>query len=553
MAALGPLGIGLSIVFGGFVLVLLGELYYVFFWKKYGILSRRVSRIGAEYCSERGDFAHEAALVGSFGGYSESSAEAEFVAKLFPMGPEGGDDYDSLYMHSVFRNPNFLFTIKEETKEDMDFEEPGKHKDVESNKNASFHSATQPLQSSPSKMSLESTSPKQQQQKQWQHQQQQKQWQHQQPKQQWQHQQHLNQFPYSIGLIQQPQLLRSMSTKCVSHHGLIAPMHHNMLRASADSPQTSPSLPSSPAHRSSSSSPSRPISVSVSPSFCSRSSSPKQQACSSSGSSSPNHSRSGLSSPNEHASIRVGSHSPQLVSVSNPIYEVDSNEFYCNVNSNKFSAPPQHDGLSGSNQSSGPSSDSLETETPFGTPISSPSLLTPSETPPGTPPLTPMKAPNDPSAFLKSMGQYRSGKASALSSSKTSPSFSPSNCSSPSPDSSKKKPSYCHLQRPPRSPPTVAVPHHLVRQPTLMERRAFVSLFNQPDLQTLPRESPCWKVLTPNPMFCNGTTRPGSNNSSNATSPSTPFSTAPSTPYFTSPNQCPLTDSQKFTHSSMCS
>lgn len=536
MAALGPLGIGLSIVFGGFVLVLLGELYYVFFWKKYGFLSRRVSRIGAEYCSERGDFAHEAALVGSFGGYSESAAEAEIVAKLFPMGPEGGDDYDNLYMHSVFRNPNFLFTIKEETKEDMDFEEHPKDKDEKSNENASFHS-----HSSPSKMALESESPKQHQQKQWSHQQQQQQqWHH---KQQWQHQQHLNQFPYSIGLIQQPQLFRSMSTKCVPRHGLIAPMNHNMSRASTDSPQSSPSFPSSPAHRSSSSSPSRPISVSVSPSFCSRSSSPKNQACSSSGSSSPNHSRSGMSSPNEQVSITVQFQSPQLVSVSNPIYEVDSNEFCCNV-----------DGLSGINKSCGPSSDSLETETPFGTPISSPSLLTPSETPPGTPPLTPMKAPNDPSAFLRNIGQYRSGISSALSSSKSSPSSSSSKCSSPSSYSSKEKHTYCHLQRPPRSPPTVAVPNHLGRRPTLMERRAFVSLFNQPGLQTLPRESPCWKGLTtPSPRFSNGITKPGSNSSSNATSPSTPFNTAPSTPYFTSPNQRQLNDPQKFTRPSMCS
>ncbi|KAH9322793.1 hypothetical protein KI387_017432, partial [Taxus chinensis] len=77
------------------------------------------------------------------------------------------------------------------------------------------------------------------------------------------------------------------------------------------------------------------------------------------------------------------------------------------VKCNESPASSQQGGEYDSNRSNRPNSYSLEIEIPFGTPISSPSLLTPSETPPGAPPLTPMKALKDPdSAFLAKMGHH---------------------------------------------------------------------------------------------------------------------------------------------------
>jgi hypothetical protein len=51
--------LGLSIVFGGFVLVFLAELYYVFVWKRHTILNKRGCRIGTKCNGDRGNFAHE--------------------------------------------------------------------------------------------------------------------------------------------------------------------------------------------------------------------------------------------------------------------------------------------------------------------------------------------------------------------------------------------------------------------------------------------------------------------------------------------------------------
>lgn len=270
---------------------------------------------------------------------------------------------------------------------------------------------------------------------------------------------------------------------------------------SDSSSHSSCSVPSSPAHRSSSTSPSRATSSSLSPILTS----PKYQAFCSSGSS-----------------------SPELFCISKlkPLHdssEENENEAPSNIQSS--GCPSPHD-----------------TETPFDTPMSSPSLLTPCGTPPMTPPLTPIKASKDPHGIPIEMASHRSG-TSQSSSVETNPSFSSSseNCN--------KLPIFRHPKRPSRPPPMV-LPYYAntstERKHTLMERRAFTSLFNESPLQSLPRESARLNGLPPNPRVCRGT-KPSSNSSSNACSPSTPFSTAPSTPYLTTPipNQCPITDPQE--------
>ncbi|MCO5592781.1 hypothetical protein L7F22_046784 [Adiantum nelumboides] len=134
MGALGTLGVGLSVLFGIFLAVLAGEIYYMLccrrssFSKGMSSRSRKVSsvqvavlEVDAAACStEMGaGFAREAALVGSFGGYPASARglhHSEFVSKFFPPSSELDD---------TCLPQSLLFPIAEETKEEMELQEAG--------------------------------------------------------------------------------------------------------------------------------------------------------------------------------------------------------------------------------------------------------------------------------------------------------------------------------------------------------------------------------------------------------------------------------------------
>lgn len=115
----------MCIVFGGFVLLLLAELCYVFYWKRRRSW-RRISGIPAtEIFSAAADrsanfsFSREVGLVGA----GDHSSDPQYLAKLLPIG--GSSTCNSgLYMQGVLGGPRLLFTIDEETKEEMEFEEP---------------------------------------------------------------------------------------------------------------------------------------------------------------------------------------------------------------------------------------------------------------------------------------------------------------------------------------------------------------------------------------------------------------------------------------------
>ncbi|KAH7280577.1 hypothetical protein KP509_36G003900 [Ceratopteris richardii] len=144
MRYLVELGIGLSVVFGIFVLVLLAELCYIFCWKKGGVSSakgavsshdclRSAQEIHLKAAGSKksfsqqavssAEFAHEASLVGSFGGYLiPSSAPFQQQQSLEVRSgsvEHGGSNY-SQYGFFDARDPHSLFSIKEETKEDME-------------------------------------------------------------------------------------------------------------------------------------------------------------------------------------------------------------------------------------------------------------------------------------------------------------------------------------------------------------------------------------------------------------------------------------------------
>lgn len=139
MRALSSLGIGLSLVSGFLFLALIAELYYLFLWKKrvanremeedYQSPARELLYI---FCWKKPSFLRSAALNprevrssvhianGSDIAHLDSSSSKSF---LVPFGSgEESVEAELMRLHSLSGPPRFLFTIKEETKEDLESE-----------------------------------------------------------------------------------------------------------------------------------------------------------------------------------------------------------------------------------------------------------------------------------------------------------------------------------------------------------------------------------------------------------------------------------------------
>lgn len=139
MRALSSLGIGLSLVSGFLLLALIAELYYLFLWKKkvtnremeedYQSPTRELLYI---FCWKKPSFFRSTALNpqevcssvhipnGSDDAHIDSGSNKDF---LIPLG--GGEESveaELMRLHSLSGPPRFLFTIKEETKEDLESE-----------------------------------------------------------------------------------------------------------------------------------------------------------------------------------------------------------------------------------------------------------------------------------------------------------------------------------------------------------------------------------------------------------------------------------------------
>lgn len=337
MAAVGGLAIGMCIVFGGFVLLLLAELCYVFYWKRRRSW-RRISGVPATEIFPAADrstgnfsFTREVGLVGA----GDHSSDPEFLAKLFPIGNSSNSCNSGLYMQGVLGGPRLLFTIDEETKEEMEYEEP-----------VDFHN----------KNAFPSTPLQQPKMKNFQHQ-----------KQQWQ-------YGYSIGMIKQHQQ-RQQKVKYEEsryHWKSASPSPQPIIYS--DSPfQRSASFRSSSSEYSSTSPANPRYSLYAGSYPSSSSSSPPRRSASSSFPSSC------TASPWRNYDL-AESHSrndyEDFHSISND--EEDSCTFY-DAEADRFSS---------------------RRSTEFGTPVSSPSHLlghycsnTSSSSPPLTPPLTPIRAP----------------------------------------------------------------------------------------------------------------------------------------------------------------
>ncbi|KNA21061.1 hypothetical protein SOVF_046470 [Spinacia oleracea] len=139
MTIMSGLGIVLSIVFGCLLLALIAELYYLLWWKKQRIISNtNNNRVEQDYSNHAKEMFYlfcwdkpttinttvvDNAVVGNPETDIEMGLETRKDLLLKALGEEGVDsDIMRLAGH-----PRFLFTIKEETKEDLESDD-GKSK-----------------------------------------------------------------------------------------------------------------------------------------------------------------------------------------------------------------------------------------------------------------------------------------------------------------------------------------------------------------------------------------------------------------------------------------
>ncbi|KAK8479029.1 hypothetical protein V6N13_144564 [Hibiscus sabdariffa] len=167
MKSFSGLGIGLSLVFGCLVLALIAELYYLLWWKK-RIVSSEVEYDYTSYAKELVQLfcwkkssasvhAHApTTIINSNGVEPEPDLELGPTKGLVLKGSgEEGVESELMRLHNLAGPPRFLFTIKEETKEDLESEDKGSRRrnlnDVMLPIDTPFHS---PLSSPPLKSPL---------------------------------------------------------------------------------------------------------------------------------------------------------------------------------------------------------------------------------------------------------------------------------------------------------------------------------------------------------------------------------------------------------------
>ncbi|KAK8489243.1 hypothetical protein V6N13_009556 [Hibiscus sabdariffa] len=135
MESFSGLGIGLSMVFGCLVLALIAELYYLLWWKKRIVNSE----VEYDYTSYAKEFAQlfcwkkssasvhaPTTIINTNGVEPEPDLELGSTKGLVLKGfGEEGVESELMRLHNLAGPPRFLFTIKEETKEDLESEDKG--------------------------------------------------------------------------------------------------------------------------------------------------------------------------------------------------------------------------------------------------------------------------------------------------------------------------------------------------------------------------------------------------------------------------------------------
>ncbi|KAJ7980871.1 Transmembrane protein [Quillaja saponaria] len=124
------LGIGLSLVFGCLLLALVAELYYLLWWKK-RIANTEIESDHSNYakkilhlvCWKRNSSVHTGNTQETVRRDPDSNVLEQDLElgsnKLKTLGEEGVES-ELMRLHNLAGPPRFLFTIKEETKEDLE-------------------------------------------------------------------------------------------------------------------------------------------------------------------------------------------------------------------------------------------------------------------------------------------------------------------------------------------------------------------------------------------------------------------------------------------------
>ncbi|KAK8598468.1 hypothetical protein V6N13_094437 [Hibiscus sabdariffa] len=145
MTSFSGLGIGLSLVFGCLLLALVAELYYLLWWKKRLIGSssqveddytkyakeliqlfcwKKSSSLHASPNTNNNNNIQDLAKDQASNGVAEPDLELGSSKDLLLKGyGEEGIESELMRLHNLAGPPRFLFTIKEETKEDLDSED----------------------------------------------------------------------------------------------------------------------------------------------------------------------------------------------------------------------------------------------------------------------------------------------------------------------------------------------------------------------------------------------------------------------------------------------
>ncbi|OMO91276.1 hypothetical protein COLO4_18490 [Corchorus olitorius] len=140
MTSFSGLGIGLSLVFGCLLLALVAELYYLLWWKKriasseveYEYNNNYAKELIQLFCWKKSASLHGASaaagnnqdVVKDTNGGVDIDPELGSGKDLLVKGfGEEGIESELMRLHNLAGPPRFLFTIKEETKEDLESED----------------------------------------------------------------------------------------------------------------------------------------------------------------------------------------------------------------------------------------------------------------------------------------------------------------------------------------------------------------------------------------------------------------------------------------------
>lgn len=157
MKSLSSVGLGLSVVFGCLLLALIAELYYLLWWKKrftrreiesdysnpareflYMFCLRRPSSLShsalnpQKLCSSVTDTLVQEPQ--SQHHLHTNTSNKDFLFKPFGSSGEDSMEVELMRLHNLSGPPRFLFTITEETKEDLESEDSKSRGDIKSRK-----------------------------------------------------------------------------------------------------------------------------------------------------------------------------------------------------------------------------------------------------------------------------------------------------------------------------------------------------------------------------------------------------------------------------------